>query len=86
MQRTRRIFTHGWIGASALNLFTSGYYPATSGFDDSAVVHGLVFGPSAGGAIEGMQASGVIVGMQASGALNGPSANSTIEGPSDVWH
>lgn len=29
MQRTRRIFTHGWIGASALNLFTGGYYPAT---------------------------------------------------------
>lgn len=31
MDRTRQIFTHGWVGASALNLFTGGYYPATVG-------------------------------------------------------
>lgn len=86
MQRTRRIFTHGWIGASALNLFTGGYYPATSAFDDTAVVHGSVFGPQASGIITGASATGSIDAPVGYGEIVGPQAGGAIEGPGETWH
>jgi len=84
MQRTRRILIHGWIGASALNLFTGGYYPATpSAFDDTAVVLGVVFGPSASGNVDGPSANSEITAPSIYGVMVGPQASGTIEGPSE---
>lgn len=83
MDRTRRIFTHGWINPSALNLFTGGYYPATSTFDDTAVVLGVVYGPGASGLVYGPSASGGIDAPSIYGTAIGPRISGTAEGPSE---
>lgn len=66
MDRTRRIFTHGWIGASALNLFTGGYYPATVVIPARgrvcAAIHLMLPGAPLAVALPGAEMTGVIPG------------------------
>ncbi len=85
--RAKQILSRGF-GGSALTLLTGGYYPATteSAFDDTAVVIGVVVGPSASGAVFGPSASGGIDAPSIYGTAIGPQTSGAVEGPSETWH
>lgn len=86
MDRALRVFTGGWVNSPAIALFTGGYYPATNGFDDSAVVHGLVFGPQATGIVAAASATGGIDAPAGFGVTTGPQSGGTVKGPGETWH
>lgn len=87
MDRTRRILTHGWIGASALNLFTGGYYPQAEATLPDLFVYGWVVGPGASGLVKGPDVAGDVAAPNAYGVSVGPKDTGTVKGPGETaWH
>lgn len=87
MQRSLRIFTHGWIGASALNLFTGGYYPATVGpLAQGRVcltnIHMTLAGALLGMALPSLSANMTLPGANLAVALPGMEVASAAPGTS----
>jgi hypothetical protein len=80
----KRIATRGYFG-SAKAIATAGYFGGVS-FDDTAVVSGSVFGPSASGLVYCANVDGVSAAPLLYGTATGPQTSSVVEGQGETWH
>lgn len=81
----KAIATRGYFQSSAKAIATYGYFGGSS-FDDTAVVSGSVFGPSANGLVYGANVDSVIDAPSIYGTAIGPQTSGIVEGPNETWH